>query len=167
MFQLLNLTILIASIGSGMGAQLGAARLLYGMGRSNALPQGFFAVVDAKRHIPRNNVILTGPIALAGALILNYERGAELLNFGAFVAFMGVNAAAFARFYLRHEERCLTNFVPAALGICICAFTCWNLSWHAKLGGSIWPLVGFIYCIWRTRAFTEKMMSFEMVEDSG
>src|SRR6202041_321551 len=35
LFQLLNFTILIANIGSGLGSQLGAARLLYGMGRSN------------------------------------------------------------------------------------------------------------------------------------
>jgi len=43
LFQLLNFTILIANIGSGMGAQLAAARLLYGMGRNDALPKGFSA----------------------------------------------------------------------------------------------------------------------------
>jgi amino acid transporter len=35
LFHLLNFTILIANVGSGMGAQLAGARLLYGMGRSN------------------------------------------------------------------------------------------------------------------------------------
>ena len=39
LFQLLNFTILIANIGSGMGAQLAAGRLLYGMGRNDALPK--------------------------------------------------------------------------------------------------------------------------------
>src|SRR5947208_8392658 len=33
MFQLLNITLLVANFGSGTGSQLGAARLLYGMGR--------------------------------------------------------------------------------------------------------------------------------------
>src|SRR5260370_40087092 len=45
LFQLLNFTILIANIGSGMGAQVGGARVLYGMGRENALPTGFFGKV--------------------------------------------------------------------------------------------------------------------------
>src|ERR1700685_3500108 len=50
LFALINIALLVATVGSGMGSQLGAARLLYGMGRSNALPISFFGVVDAKRH---------------------------------------------------------------------------------------------------------------------
>ena len=96
---------MVANMGSGMGAQLGAARLLYGMGRSNALPRGFFGVVDPKRHVPRNNVIFVGVVALIGAFVLNFGLGAELLNFGALIAFMGVNAAAFVRYYLRAPEK--------------------------------------------------------------
>ena len=46
LFQLLNFTILIANIGSGMGAQLAAARLLYGMGRNDAIPKGFFGKIS-------------------------------------------------------------------------------------------------------------------------
>jgi len=38
LFQIVNFTLLIANMGSGMGAQLAAGRLLYGMGRGNALP---------------------------------------------------------------------------------------------------------------------------------
>src|SRR5438309_7186860 len=70
MFVVIIVTLLVANFGSGMGAQLGAARLLYGMGRSKALPQSFFGVVDAKRHVPRNNVIFVGMIALIGAFII-------------------------------------------------------------------------------------------------
>src|SRR6202451_1600953 len=42
MAKVINLTLLIATVGSGMGSQLGAARLLYGMGRSGAIPRKFF-----------------------------------------------------------------------------------------------------------------------------
>jgi len=38
LFHLINATLLVATIGSGSAAQLGAARLLYGMGRDNAIP---------------------------------------------------------------------------------------------------------------------------------
>src|SRR5258708_39236 len=51
LFAVVGFTLLVANFGSGMGAQIGAARLLYGMGRSNALPQSFFGVVDPKRHL--------------------------------------------------------------------------------------------------------------------
>ena len=40
LFALVNFTLLVANLGSGTGAHLGAARLLYGMGRSDALPRG-------------------------------------------------------------------------------------------------------------------------------
>ncbi len=101
LFAIVGFTLLVANFGSGMGAQIGAARLLYGMGRSKALPQSFFGVVDAKRHVPRNNVIFVGVIALVGAFIISYGLGAEMLNFGALIAFMGVNLAAFFRYHVR------------------------------------------------------------------
>jgi len=66
LFQLLNFTILIANIGSGMGAQLAAARLLYGMGRNDALPKGFFGKIEAKRQIPANNCDLDRRDCAAG-----------------------------------------------------------------------------------------------------
>src|ERR1700739_4454967 len=111
LFKIVGLTLLVANFGSGLGAQIGAARLLYGMGRSNALPKSFFAKVDAKHHIPRNNVIFIGVIVLTGSFFLTYGRGIELLNFGALIAFMGVNAAAFMRYFVRGAEKKLMNFV--------------------------------------------------------
>src|SRR6202158_6005807 len=94
LFAIVGFTLLVANFGSGMGAQLGAARLLYGMGRSNALPKKFFGAVDPKRRVPRNNVVFVGVLALAGAFLLpaiagaatGYELGANLLNFGALIA---------------------------------------------------------------------------------
>jgi putrescine importer len=157
LFQLLNFTILIANIGSGMGAQLAAARLLYGMGRNDALPKGFFGKIAEKTRIPQNNVILIGMIALAGAFIITYERGAELLNFGAFIAFMGVNAASFVRYFLRSKEKTIGNLLIPALGFLICGFIWWNLSPPAKIAGSIWLALGIAYGAWKTSWFRQEM----------
>ena len=60
LFAIVGLTLVVANFGSGMGAQLGAARLLFGMGRSNALPKSFFGAIEPKRRIPRNNVLFVG-----------------------------------------------------------------------------------------------------------
>ncbi len=132
LFAIVGFTLVVANFGSGMGAQLGAARLLYGMGRSNALPKSFFGVVDPKRRVPRNNVLFVGGLALAGAFLLpalagattGYDLGANLLNFGALIAFMGVNAAAFVRYYLHEDQKKLSNLLPPVLGFIIC-FLLW------------------------------------------
>src|SRR5579862_284746 len=142
LFHLLNFTILIANIGSGMGAQLAAARLLYGMGRSDALPRGFFGSIEPRRRIPMNNVLLIGAIALTGAFLLSYERGVELLNFGAFIAFMGVNAAAFMRYFMRARQKSFLNLVSPVLGFAICLFIWLHLSPLAKIAGAAWLAAG-------------------------
>ncbi|HXY01099.1 MAG TPA: APC family permease [Candidatus Limnocylindrales bacterium] len=182
-------TLLLANFGSGMGAQLGAARLLYGMGRSNALPKSFFGAVDPKHHIPRNNVFVVGAVALVGAFLLEivagfrlylsgsgltleavknilnggaaYGLGAEMLNFGALIAFMGVNVAAFLRYFVRSSEKKLGFLIPPVLGFVIC-FGLWiNLSKPAIIVGSIWMAAGIAFGIWKTRGFREPL-SFEL-----
>jgi putrescine importer len=160
LFGVVGLTLLLANFGSGMGAQLGAARLLYGMGRSNALPKSFFGVVDEKHRVPRNNVFFVGAIVLIGAFFLSYGLGAEMLNFGALIAFMGVNAAAFVRYYLRAEEKKLTNLIPPILGFFICLALWLNLSRPAMIVGSIWMAAGIAFGVWKTRGFREQL-SFE------
>jgi len=157
-----GLTLIVANFGSGMGAQLGAARLLYGMGRSKALPQRFFGVVEPKRRIPRNNVIFVGVVALIGAFLITYDLGAEMLNFGALIAFMGVNAAAFVRYYVRAPEKKLANLLPPVLGFLVCLLLWLNLSRPAQIWGGIWMLVGIIYGVWKTRGFRGALIDFDL-----
>ncbi len=167
LFHLLNFTILIANVGSGMGAQLAAARLLYGMGRSDALPRGFFGAIEPRRRIPMNNVLLIGAIALTGAFFITYERGVELLNFGAFIAFMGVNAAAFVRYFLRADERRWTNFAAPVAGFAICLFIWLHLSTLAKMAGGAWLLAGIVYGTIRTRGFRAGLVHFDLPTDDA
>ena len=161
LFTVVGLTLLLANFGSGMGAQLGAARLLYGMGRSNALPKSFFGAIDAKHRVPRNNVFFVGAIVLIGAFFLSYGLGAEMLNFGALIAFMGVNAAAFLRYFVRADEKKLWNFIPPVLGFVICLALWVSLSRPAMIVGSIWMIAGIAFGVWKTRGFREPL-SFEV-----
>ncbi len=161
LFTIVGVTLVVANFGSGMGAHIGAARLLYGMGRSNALPRSFFGAIDPRHQVPRNNVIFVGVLALIGSFFLTYGRGIELLNFGALIAFMGVNAAAFVRYFLHAEEKKVWNFIPPVLGFLIC-FALWlSLSRPAQILGGLWMIVGIIFGIWKTRWFREPL-SFEV-----
>jgi putrescine importer len=161
LFMLVNMTLLIANIGSGSSAHLGAARLLYGMGQSNALPRRFFGMVDDRRNIPRNNVLLVGVLAAVGGLTLTFQLGAELLNFGAFIAFMGVNLAAFARYWVRSDKRSAANFILPLLGFAICAYIWWSLGPQAKLWGALWLGVGLVYGAIKTKGFKRNLVSFD------
>ncbi|MFZ0640978.1 MAG: APC family permease [Candidatus Acidiferrales bacterium] len=167
LFGLVNLTLLVANMGSGMSSQLGAARLLYGMGRSNALPRSFFGAIEPKNHVPRNNVLLVGALALAGAFAMSYTLGAEMLNFGALIAFMGVNAAAFVRYYLREEKKRWTNFLPPVLGFFICLFIWLHLGWQAKLAGGIWMVAGIVYGAVETKGFRGNLVQFDFPIDEA
>ncbi len=152
LFHIVNATLLIATIGSGMGSQLGSARLLYGMGRDNALPSRFFGHIDRKTNIPSYNVLFSGAIALVGALSISYQLGAELLNFGAFLAFTGVNLAAFMHYFVRGRNRSWTYLVLPLAGCAVCLYIWSSLRWQARLVGFIWLCVGAILALVRRRA---------------
>ena len=161
LFQLLNFTILVANIGSGMGAQLAASRLLFGMGRNEAIPKSFFGKIDLKRQIPANNVMLIGALALLGSFYISYDKGAELLNFGAILAFMGVNAAAFMRYFVRAERKTFWSLLWPTAGFAICAYIWWQLSPPAKKLGAVWVVLGLLYGAWKTAGF-RKTISFDV-----
>jgi putrescine importer len=162
LLQLINGALLVATIGSGMGSQLGAARLLYGMGRSGAIPKSFFGALNGARQIPSNNVLFVGLLAMVGALTISFERGVELLNFGALIAFMGVNASCFARYYVRARHRRVVNFLLPTCGFLICLVLWWNLHLYAKFLGSLWMLVGLSYGAFRTAGFREELIKFDV-----
>jgi putrescine importer len=165
LFAIVGFTLVVANFGSGMGAQLGAARLLFGMGRSNALPK-FFGAIDPKSRIPRNSVIFVGIVSLIGAFVLNFDLGAEMLNFGALIAFMGVNAAALVHYYIRQPEKKLTHLVPPSLGFAVCLLLWLNLSRTAQIAGSIWMAAGILFGAWKTRGFRGELVQFDIPADS-
>ncbi len=162
LFPVVGFTLVVANFGAGMGSQLGAARLLYGMGRSGALPRSFFGAVNPRRRIPQNNVLFVGAVALVGAFVMSFGLGAEMLNFGALIAFMGVNAAAFLRYYVRAPEKKLSQVLPPVVGFAICALLWLNLSCPAKIAGAAWMAVGIAFGAWKTQGFRGELVNFEL-----
>jgi amino acid transporter len=153
LFIVVNAALLLATIGSGMASQLGAARLLYAMGHDGALPKTFFGVVSTKHRVPRNNLLLVGGLALAGALVFSYELGTELLNYGALFAFMGVNVACIARAWREGLPDKWKIVLPSALGFLVCLLLWLNLSPLALTVGTLWALLGILLW-WSRRKYT-------------
>ena len=165
----LSVILLVGSIGSGMTGQLGAARLLFGMGRDSVIPKKVFGHLGEKSAIPTYNVLFVGGLALFGALLLNYEECARLINFGAFFAFMGVNIASIREYFFKAKVKTvkgfLFDFLPPAVGFVICLVIWLNLPVKTFIIGGGWMLVGIIYLGIRTKGFrkTTVMMDFANV----
>lgn len=165
LYHLLNISLLFSSMGAGIGTMLGAARLLYGMGREDALPRKFFGVIHPKRSIPRNNVLFVSATTLVGVFVLNFQLTAEMLNFGAFLAFMGVNLSVFVHFFIKEKERKFVNLLPPLIGFLFCFIIWINLRIQAQIAGSIWILIGMIVGFIKTKGF-RKGINFSIPNDT-
>ena len=124
-------------------------------------PEAWVERLDPKHRVPRNSILFVGVVALLGSFVLSYDLGLNMLNFGALIAFMGVNVAAFLRYFVRTPEKTAWNLLPSMFGFLICLILWMNLSRPAMIVGSIWMVAGIIYGIWKTRWFREPL-SFEI-----
>jgi amino acid transporter len=148
---------LLACFGSALTGTLGAARLLFGMGRDNVLPRKFFSYLHPKRNTPSYNIWMIGLLAYVASLFITYEQSAELLNFGAFLAFMGVNLATIQQYYFvgvpGHQRRWFTDLCLPLFGFLFCLWIWWGLRTPAKVVGGIWFAIGLTYAAIKTRGF--------------
>ncbi len=162
LFESMAILLVVANIGAGLTSQVGAARLLFGMGRENVIPRRIFTRLHPVRNTPWINILLLGVLAFCGAQILSYELTAELLNFGAFLGFMGVNAAVIWNFWIRRAHprarNLLLDLLLPAAGFLFCLVIWVGLSWPAKIAGSIWLVIGFMVLAAHTRRFREPMV---------
>lgn len=165
LFEALGLVVAISNFGAGLSGQVAAARLLYGMGRENVLPRGLFGFMHPTRKNPTRNVVLIGGIVVIGGLFLNLETSATLLNFGAFLAFMGVNLAAIRERFRSRENNLhhpiLKSIVPA-MGFLFCLGIWISLPRLAKIAGAFWLLIGFGYDAIRSHGFRKQPVFLDL-----
>lgn len=164
LFYGMTIILAVACLGSALTGQVGAARILFGMGRDNALPR-FFARLD-QRDNPVLNIWLIGILALIGSLSLPYEDAATLINFGAFLAFMGVNLSVIREFFFRppagHERNWLLDLAVPAIAFLFCLWIWVSLPTPAKIVGGIWCALGLIYTAIKTRGFRTQPVMMDL-----
>ena len=162
LFNAMGAILILAAFGSGLTGGLGAARLLFGMGRDNVLPRRVFGHLSPGSATPTYNILIIGVLTLVGAVLLNaignaYQHAGELLNFGAFLAFMGVNLATFWQFTVLsrsgYKRRILADALLPAVGFLFCSLIWWNLNSLAKTIGGIWFAIGVLYLAITTGGF--------------
>ncbi len=164
LFYAMTLIMVVASFGSALTGQVGAARILFGMGRDNVLPK-FFARLD-KRDNPVLNIVLIGALVLVGGLTLDYVAAATLVNFGAFLAFMGVNLAVIREFFFRppagHRRNGFLDFAVPAVAFLICLIIWILLPRSAWIVGGAWCAAGIIYMGIKTGGFRREPVMIDL-----
>jgi len=165
--------LIVAAFGSGLTGTLGAARLLFGMGRDGVLPKGFFGKLKPGTSTPVNNILLIGGLSFVGAVLLDqignaFEHAGELLNFGAFLAFAGVNFACFWQFSVRRQQGVpmnpLRDVLLPLVGFIFCAGIWWNLNHITWVVGGIWFVIGLLYVGYKTNWFRSAPVMIDFKE---
>jgi len=103
-----------------------------------------------------------------GALSLNYQKTAELINFGALIAFMAVNLTAIKKLYFNCEQsnrNIFTDLILPAGGFLFCFWIWWSLPNSPKILGGIWFFIGILYLAISTKGLKEKPVEFDFQSD--
>jgi putrescine importer len=163
LFNAMGVTLILAAFGSGLTGGLGAAKLLLGMARDNGvLSRRLFGHISPRTNTPTYNIIFVGMVSFAGAEMLDsvgnaFQHAGELINFGAFLAFMGVNFATFWQFGVvrraRSAGRVATDILLPLAGFTFCTVIWWNLNAVAKAVGGVWFVLGLLYVGIKSRGF--------------
>ena len=158
LFATYGAMLLVSSIACGLAGHLGASRLLYSMGRDNVLPRKIFGYLSPKKSNPIYNVWIIGVLAYIGVITIPWEHAAEIVTFGALLAFMGVNLSALKHFWFSREAVGHRNFfvdcfVPG-FGFAFCFLLLLSLQSWTKYAGLTWLGVGVLYSAYKTRGFT-------------
>jgi putrescine importer len=158
LFTFYGIVLLVSSLACGLAGHIGAARLLYSMGRDDVIPKKLFGHLSPKRGTPVYNEWLVGALAYIAVLTIPWQRSAEVVTFGALLAFTAVNFAALTHFWFLPEPATTKNFfkdafVPA-FGCVFCFGLLLGLQPWTKAAGLFWLILGTVYAAYRTRMFT-------------
>jgi len=168
LFAAYGVMLLISSIACGLAGHVGASRLLYSMGRDDVLPKKIFGYLSSKKSNPVYNVWIVGVVAYICVITIPWEHAAEIVTFGALLAFMGVNLAALMHFWFAPQALLtrrffLDAFVPG-FGIAFCLLLLVSLQSWTKYAGAAWLVIGILYGAYKTRGFTVRPQLIDFSE---
>jgi amino acid transporter len=123
------------------------------MARDNMLPKTFFGYLSPKFRVPTLSIGLMGLVMLLGQQ-LDIDTATSCVNFGAFSAFLAVNACVVLdRVGSRRALNVSAISLAAALvGATASIWLIFSLSRMALTVGMIWLTLGLLYVGLRTRA---------------
>jgi amino acid transporter len=155
-------------IGSALASQASVSRILYAMGRDGVLPRGFFGRINKRFGTPTLAILTVSVVSLL-ALVIDLGLLAEMISFGALIAFSAVNVSVIKHYFLREKLRAgaanlLNHLILPAIGFVLTLWLWTSLSPRALIVGLIWLAVGFVYLLWITRGFSRPTPMLDLKE---
>jgi putrescine importer len=148
---LIALLVIAQAWASGITSQASASRLLFAMARDGRLPHAVFGYVHPTLRTPTYSMLLMGAIATVAGLLLDLDKAAELVNFGACAGFMAVNLSVIGCYFFQRRER---NFkalwkylLSPVIGFSVCLWIWLSVSTLAIRVGLLWSLAGVLYLL--------------------
>jgi putrescine importer len=168
LFAAYGVVLLVSSLACGLAGHVGAARLLYSMGRDDAMPKKIFGHLSPKKGNPVYNEWIVGIVVYIAVLTIPWQLAAEIVTFGALLAFTAVNLVALLHFWFAQAPSSHRNFFVDALvpgfGAVFCFVLLIGLQTWTKYAGLTWLAVGVLYASYRTRMFTVRPKLFNFNE---
>jgi amino acid transporter len=157
LFTAYGIVLLVSSLACGLAGHIGAARLLYSMGRDNVIPRRIFGHLSPKGGNPVYNEWIIGAVAYIAVLTIPWQLAAEIVVFGALLSFSAVNFVALLQFWVSSPPDRQRNFFLDALvpgfGCVFCLGLLLGLQPWTKYAGLGWLAIGLLYAAYRTRLF--------------
>ena len=166
LFHAMGLVLIVACFGSALSGQVAASRILFGMGRDGVLPRAL-ARVNLKRGTPVVGLIAIGVLSFAVSGVLNFEKASEVLNSGAFAAYMAVDLAAFWQFY-RHggpSRRFWRDAIAPLAGLVSCLAIWLSLPRLALMVGALWLAGGVVLGALKARTLSVDQIAADFSTD--
>jgi putrescine importer len=158
LFTIYGVMLLVSSMACGLAGHVGASRLLYSMGRDDVIPKRIFGYLSPKSGNPIYNEWIVGLLAYIAVLTIPWQLAAEIVTFGALLAFSAVNLVALLHLWFTGDASgrrkfFIDAFVPG-FGCVFCFVLLLGLQPWTKYAGMAWLAIGLIYAARRTRMFT-------------
>jgi len=153
--------------GSALTSQASVSRILFAMGRDGVLPTRIFGRLSARFGTPVLSILAVSIVSLL-ALVIDLGLLAEMISFGALIAFSAVNLSVIKHHFfglkMRGGLHTLNYLIVPAIGVLLTLWLWTSLSERALTVGLIWLAVGFLYLLALTRGFRRSTPMLDLKE---
>ena len=131
------------------------------------LPTRFFGRINKRFGTPINAIVVVSIVSLI-ALVIDLGLLAEMISFGALIAFTAVNLSVIRHYFLAQHLRQgghLVNYlIVPSVGVVLTLWLWTSLSPRALIVGLIWLGVGFVYLLLLTHGFRRSTPMLDLTE---
>ncbi len=142
--------------GSALTSQASVSRIIYAMGRDGVLPRRTFGTLSQRFGTPVVATLCVSVVSLL-AIVIDLGLLAQMISFGALIAFSVVNLAVLKHFFVDRAERSgadvVRNLVLPLIGFGLTVWLWTSLAPSTFLVGLAWLALGVVLLALVTRGF--------------